>query len=71
MTTAGAIILATGMVCCTVLAVVFLVGHQARRLVREVLDQVKMQGRKVSVNIDKKINVVVDEDDASEGDFTK
>ncbi len=64
MTTAGAILLATATACCTVLVVVFLVGHQARRLVREVLDQVKVQGRKVSVNIDKKINVVVDEDDA-------
>jgi citrate lyase gamma subunit len=62
MTTAGAIVLATGMVCCTALSIVLVVGNQMRRTVREVLDQVKVQGRKVSVTIDKKINVDVDAD---------
>ena len=62
MTVAAAIIIATGMICSTLLALVLLAGHEIRRLVRDILDQVKVAGRKVSVNVDKKINVLVDED---------
>jgi cell division protein FtsX len=63
MNTATAILIATGMVCSTALILVYLVSRQVRRLIQEVLDQVKVQGRSVSVNIDKKINVEVGEDE--------
>lgn len=66
MTVATALILATGMVCTTALILVVLISRQARRLIREILEQIHVQGRKVSVRIDKKIDVEIDEDEPSE-----
>ncbi|MGE4490748.1 MAG: hypothetical protein AB7E95_14500 [Kiritimatiellales bacterium] len=54
MNTAAALLIATGMVCGTALILVCLVFRQTRRLIREALDQVKVQGRSVSVNVDRK-----------------
>lgn len=64
MNLATAIVVAAGMICSTVLLVVWLAGREARRLVRDVLDEIKVAGRTVSVSIDKKVNVHVGEDSA-------
>ena len=61
MSIAAAIIWATALICATLLLAIVLMFGMARKLIKEVLDQVKMAGRNVSVNVDKKINILVGE----------